>query len=70
MRKILIILIRGYQVLISPWLGSHCRFSPSCSEYMAQAISHHGPRKGLWLGVKRLGRCHPWHEGGHDPVPR
>ena len=70
MRKILIILVRGYQVLVSPWLGARCRFYPTCSDYMAQAIAHHGAIKGIWLGVKRLGRCHPWHEGGHDPVPR
>lgn len=70
MRQILIALIRGYQYLLSPWLGAHCRYYPTCSQYMAEAISIHGPVIGLWLGIKRLGRCHPWHEGGHDPVPR
>lgn len=70
MRTILIALIRGYQYLLSPWLGAHCRYYPSCSQYTAEAIAIHGAWRGLWLGMKRIGRCHPWHEGGHDPVPR
>ncbi|MCK5720204.1 MAG: membrane protein insertion efficiency factor YidD [Thiomargarita sp.] len=69
MQKILIFLIRGYQLIISPWLGSHCRFYPSCSEYMLQAIKIHGVFHGIILGIKRLLRCHPWHPGGVDPVP-
>lgn len=62
-------LIRAYQYLISPWLGNRCRFYPSCSEYTVEALNKHGAGKGLWLGVRRVCRCHPWHPGGHDPVP-
>ncbi len=70
MRQILIGLIRGYQYFVSPWLGAHCRYAPTCSQYALEAVSIHGPRKGAWLAVKRIARCHPWHAGGHDPVPR
>ncbi len=69
MQKILIALIRGYRYLLSPWLGNHCRFYPSCSRYAIEALELHGPIKGLWLGGRRLLRCHPWHDGGLDPVP-
>lgn len=69
MRKILVLIIQGYRLLISPFLGSNCRFYPSCSEYAQEAITEHGVIRGLWLSLKRLGRCHPWHEGGIDPVP-
>lgn len=69
MRKLFIALIRGYQYLISPFLGNHCRFSPSCSHYAVEAIQVHGPGRGIWLSVRRLSKCHPWHEGGYDPVP-
>ncbi|MCP4695343.1 MAG: membrane protein insertion efficiency factor YidD [Gammaproteobacteria bacterium] len=69
MRKFFILLIRGYSLLISPFLGQHCRFYPSCSEYAQEAIDKHGAFAGLILAVKRLCRCHPWHEGGLDPVP-
>jgi putative membrane protein insertion efficiency factor len=69
MRSFLIVLIRGYQYLISPLLGHHCRFVPSCSRYAAEAIAAHGARRGLWLALKRISRCHPWHAGGYDPVP-
>ena len=69
MRKFLIALIRGYQLLISPLLGNHCRFYPSCSQYAREALEQHGVLRGLWLAVRRLLRCHPWHEGGVDPVP-
>jgi uncharacterized protein len=69
MQKILILFIRGYQLFISPWLGSHCRFFPSCSEYTLIAIQTHGAFYGLILGTKRILRCHPWHPGGYDPVP-
>lgn len=69
MRKLFIWLITAYRYLVSPWLGSHCRFYPSCSEYAQTAIARHGILRGLWLAVRRLSRCHPWHEGGLDPVP-
>ena len=60
--------IRTYQVIFSPWLPSSCRFYPSCSEYMRQAIEKYGTARGVWLGLKRLGRCHPLSAGGIDPV--
>ena len=63
-------LIRGYQLLISPMLGPRCRFYPSCSEYAREALTLHGPVRGLWLAVLRLVRCHPWGGHGHDPVPQ
>jgi putative membrane protein insertion efficiency factor len=68
-RQTVVVLIRGYQYLISPLLGQNCRFTPTCSHYMAEAVVRYGVVKGLWLGVRRLLRCHPWHPGGHDPVP-
>ncbi len=62
-------LIRLYQLVVAPLLGPRCRFLPSCSTYAAEAITHHGAVAGSWLAAKRLCRCHPWHEGGFDPVP-
>jgi hypothetical protein len=61
--------IRGYQRFLSPFLGSHCRFHPTCSAYALEAIQTHGTARGLALGLRRLARCHPWHPGGFDPVP-
>ena len=69
MRVVLAGVIRLYQRLISPLLPSACRFHPSCSEYMRQAILKHGVLRGLWLGLGRVVRCHPWNPGGADPVP-
>jgi len=69
MRYLLIGLIRGYQYLISPFLGSSCRFYPSCSCYAIEAIEVHGLLKGSWMAIRRILRCHPWHHGGFDPVP-
>lgn len=69
MRAALIALIRGYQWFVSPLLGPHCRFYPSCSQYACEAIARHGAARGIWLAVRRLLRCHPWHPGGVDPVP-
>jgi putative membrane protein insertion efficiency factor len=60
--------IAGYQRFVSPWLGPHCRFAPSCSTYTAEAIRRHGVATGVWRGLRRLARCHPWHPGGCDPV--
>ncbi len=70
MSKILILLIRTYQLFISPWMGQHCRFYPSCSEYALIAIKTHGVLYGLVLSIKRILRCNPWHAGGLDPVPK
>lgn len=69
MKRIFILVVKGYQFLISPLLGNNCRFYPSCSHYMIQAIERFGIFKGGFLGLKRLSKCHPWHEGGMDPVP-
>ena len=69
MRYVLKYLIRGYQLAISPLLGPRCRFYPSCSHYAIEAIETHGSLRGTWLTIKRISRCHPWHEGGFDPVP-
>ena len=65
----LIILIRGYQLIISPLLGSNCRFMPTCSEYAMESLRSHGLIKGIYLTVKRIGKCHPWGGHGYDPIP-
>lgn len=70
MQRILLILIRAYQLVLSPLIGPCCRFYPSCSHYAAEAVSRHGVGRGAWLAARRLARCHPWHEGGLDPVPK
>lgn len=67
--KSLIFLIRGYRFLVSPLLGNVCRFIPTCSCYAIEALQSHGIFYGIYLSVRRILRCHPWHEGGHDPVP-
>jgi len=69
MKRVLILLVRMYKATLSPLLGRHCRYYPTCSEYMAQAIEKYGPARGVWIGLKRLARCHPFHAGGLDPVP-
>jgi hypothetical protein len=69
MRAVLIALIRAYQWFVSPLLGNHCRFYPSCSQYAREAIERHGASRGVWLAIRRVARCHPWHPGGVDPVP-
>lgn len=69
MKSVLLALIRGYQYLLRPLLGSNCRFYPSCSDYAREAIARHGAVRGAWLAIKRVGRCHPYHPGGFDPVP-
>ena len=68
-RAILLALVRGYRLLLSPWLGSSCRFTPTCSAYALEALERHGAGGGTYLTLARLVRCHPWCEGGHDPVP-
>jgi putative membrane protein insertion efficiency factor len=65
----LLALVRGYQVLLSPIVGGACRFDPSCSRYMIEAIERHGAGRGAWLGLRRLARCHPLGSHGYDPVP-
>ncbi|MCX7239022.1 MAG: membrane protein insertion efficiency factor YidD [Burkholderiales bacterium] len=69
MRALLIALVKGYRILLSPWLGSACRFEPTCSAYSLQALQQHGALAGSYLTASRLLRCHPWCAGGHDPVP-
>jgi putative membrane protein insertion efficiency factor len=69
MKRVLLLLVRGYQLLIRPLLGANCRFYPSCSDYAREAIERHGARKGTWLAARRVARCHPYHPGGYDPVP-
>ena len=68
-RQLLMWIIRGYQLGLSPMLGPRCRFYPSCSCYAHTAIERYGVLRGLWLGLRRLLRCHPFAEGGYDPVP-
>ena len=68
--KAAVLLIKAYQKLISPWLGQRCRFYPSCSHYCIDALNEHGMVHGLWLGIKRIFKCHPFHPGGFDPVPK
>ena len=69
MRWLLIKLVRGYQFFLSPWVGSQCRFTPTCSSYAIEALQKHGALKGTWMTTKRILRCNPWARGGHDPVP-
>lgn len=69
MKKILLFMIRFYQKAISPYIGPHCRFMPTCSEYAFIAISRFGILKGGYLAIRRILKCHPFHEGGYDPVP-
>ena len=69
MARLLIALVKSYRLLLSPWLGSSCRFEPTCSVYALQALERHGAGKGSYLTVCRIGRCHPWCAGGVDPVP-
>jgi putative membrane protein insertion efficiency factor len=67
--RVVLVLIRGWQVFVSSWRAPACRFTPSCSNYAAQAVERFGAVRGTYLAVRRLLRCHPWHRGGHDPVP-
>ncbi|GAC1405987.1 MAG: hypothetical protein NVSMB6_01410 [Burkholderiaceae bacterium] len=69
MKTVLLLILRAYQLCISPYLGQNCRFHPSCSDYAVEAIGGHGAMEGLMLVGKRLCKCHPWHAGGADPVP-
>ncbi len=69
LKKLLLGLIGFYRYGISPMLGRNCRFHPTCSEYAMEAVERHGALKGAWLALRRVGRCHPFHPGGYDPVP-
>ncbi|WP_432474326.1 membrane protein insertion efficiency factor YidD [Amphritea sp. HPY] len=69
LRHAFIFLVKVYQYLVSPFLGPNCRFYPTCSAYTIEAIEQHGIFKGSWLGIRRIGRCHPYNPGGFDPVP-
>lgn len=69
MKRLLIGLVKGYRLLLSPWLGQSCRFTPTCSVYSIEALEVHGALKGSYLTLHRIARCQPWCEGGHDPVP-
>ncbi|MGB1877015.1 MAG: membrane protein insertion efficiency factor YidD [Rhodospirillaceae bacterium] len=68
-QRLIRLAVRGYQVLVAPLLGTRCRYHPTCSAYMTDAVTLHGVMQGLILGMKRILRCHPWADGGHDPVP-
>ena len=68
-RNLLLVLVRGYRLLLKPWLGNACRFEPTCSRYALEALDRHGAALGSYLAARRVLRCHPWCDGGHDPVP-
>lgn len=67
--RLFVLMIRGYQVALSPLLPSACRYTPSCSRYTVEAIEKYGALRGSWMGMRRILRCHPFHPGGYDPVP-
>jgi len=69
MKYLFIGLVRLYQLIISPWMPSSCRYHPTCSQYSIEALRKHGALKGTWLTIKRVARCHPWGGSGYDPVP-
>ncbi len=69
MKTLVLLLLRGYKRFISPLLGQRCRFHPSCSAYAMEAVDRFGVLRGGWLGLRRIGRCHPFNDGGLDPVP-
>jgi len=69
MKRLMILFVKAYSTFLSPVLGNNCRYYPTCSAYMVESIERFGALKGFWLGIKRISRCHPFHEGGVDPVP-
>lgn len=70
LQQSIILILRGYQMFLSPLLGNCCRFHPNCSLYAQDAIQHYGVTRGCWMTLKRLLRCHPWHPGGYDPIQK
>ena len=68
MQRAIVTMLRGYKQFVSPLLPSACRFYPTCSEYMMEAVEKYGVPRGVWMGMRRIGRCHPFHSGGYDPV--
>lgn len=66
---IMLLAIKAYRLILSPWIGNQCRFYPTCSHYAEEAIQTHGALMGAYLTLRRLAKCHPWHQGGCDPVP-
>lgn len=68
--KVLSLLVHGYRLVLSPWVGHHCRYQPTCSVYALEALEAHGAMRGGWLALRRLLRCNPWGGCGHDPVPQ
>jgi uncharacterized protein len=69
-QRVLIGIVKAYRLMLSPWIGSACRFTPTCSAYALQALQEHGAGAGAYLAAARIARCHPWCAGGHDPVPK
>jgi putative membrane protein insertion efficiency factor len=69
-RKLATMMLRAYQLIVSPWFGRACRFEPSCSAYALEAVETYGAFRGSWLTLRRLVRCHPWGGSGYDPVPK
>jgi putative membrane protein insertion efficiency factor len=69
LRQFFLHLIRIYQRALSPLIGNNCRFHPTCSQYTYEAVERYGAAQGVWMGLRRLSHCHPWHPGGYDPVP-
>ncbi|ETW12439.1 hypothetical protein ATO8_12841 [Roseivivax marinus] len=67
--RLLALPVRAYRLVFSPWVGFHCRYHPTCSAYALEALEKHGARRGLWLTLRRIGRCHPWGSSGIDNVP-
>lgn len=67
--QIAVFLIQVYRATLSPLLGANCRYTPTCSRYTEEAVRRFGPWRGSWMGLRRIGRCHPWHAAGYDPVP-
>ena len=68
-QRLLVAIVKGYRLLLSPWIGSQCRFEPTCSAYALEALNRHGAAAGSYLAARRILRCHPWCAGGYDPVP-